>query len=154
MHPLEGFREFMIKYNVVGIMVGFAFAVTTIAFIKSFVSDIFIPSIYILLGQLIIKHISSTFYGKFTDLFGSPINIDNFIKEFITWVLIIISIYFIAKYFIQRTILGQDEPMASHGLYASPPVAPAPVTPTLSPYVQKKPVIQEENKYYKERFYM
>lgn len=156
------FREFMLQYNVIGVMVGFACAVTTVALIKSFVADIFIPTIYIVLGKWIIQHLSSKAYSKFSELFESPINIDNFIKEFVTWILIIISIYFIIKYLVSITILGNQnvsekkQPVPSNVLTKPMPM---PVTPSSSPYVVKKPTIQEENnansaKYYNEQFYM
>jgi large-conductance mechanosensitive channel len=144
---IDGFREFMIKYNVIGLMVGFAFAVATIGFIKSFVSDLLIPTIYLVIGKFILQYVNSTVFNKFTTLFGSDINIDNFIKEFFTWILILLSTYLIIKYFIIREILGNKNelPAAQHSI--STPLPPLPNTPAMSPNTKQE-------KYYQEHFYI
>jgi large-conductance mechanosensitive channel len=148
MNFIDGFREFMIKYNVIGLMVGFAFAVATIGFIKSFVSDLLIPTIYLIIGKFILQYINTTVFDKFTHLFGSSINIDNFVKEFFTWILILLSTYIIIKYFIIREILGEKTVDNKNK------ILPSPTTPATSPNVSKQEFNTKQEKYHLEQFYM
>lgn len=150
---IEGFKKFMIDYNVIGVMVGFAFASATITFIRSFVSDLLLPVIYLGISQGILKNTHRYLYTKLSDLFEANMSVSNFIKEFITWGLILISTYFIIKYFVKGFILGEDVPIIKHSI--TPPPLPTPkYMQENDNSLQQEQFQQPQSKYYNEKFYL
>ena len=142
------FKDFIIKYNVIGVTVGFAFAISTTEFIKSFVSDIFIPTFYFIFGKLILQNINKVAYLKMTSLFEISLNFDNFIKGLVTWIFIITSTFILIKYFIQATLLNS--------IPITNPEVPIEMDSqkTLLQPIQESNLYPNNNKFTLEKFYM
>lgn len=149
------FKDFIIKYNVIGVTVGFAFAISTTEFIKSFVSDIFIPTFYFIFGKLILQNINKVAYLKMTSLFESSLNFDNFIKGLVTWIFIITSTFILIKYFIQATLLNSI-PITNPEVPTQKTQVPIEMDSqkTLLQPIQESNLYPNNNKFTLEKFYM
>ncbi len=82
-------------------------AAVTIAFstgttIRSLVADIVLPSLYTLFFKKV-KILS----GAFAPI--SAINVDNFLKELISWVFVVIITFLLIQYVIRRLVVTQQE---------------------------------------------
>ena len=97
----EELKKFIVDNGVVGTAAGVSIALVTKDVIQSFVGDIILPSFYFVLASLHITKVTNMLPGKhFIDL-------TNFMKQFITWLLVIIITYlFITITF--QSLLGID----------------------------------------------
>lgn len=93
----DNFSEFLITNNILGSMAAVTIAFSTGVFMRSIVGDIIIPWIY----SLLLSKVS-----RFRKVF-SPIthtNIDNFIKEFVTWIFVIIITFIFITYIMKSFV--------------------------------------------------
>lgn len=87
-------RKFVVDNNIVGTSAGVCIALATKDGIQSFVQDIVIPGIVILLHSLHVDWLT-----KILPLHGkSQLNVLNFINQFVTWFLIIIISFLFVKF--------------------------------------------------------
>jgi large-conductance mechanosensitive channel len=90
---LTDIKQFIISNNIVGTSAGVCVALAAKDGIQSLVSDIIIPSVLLLLNSLHIeslkKYLPSTSTGH--------LNINNFIKQMITFILVIIISFLFVK---------------------------------------------------------
>jgi large-conductance mechanosensitive channel len=87
-------RKFVVDNNIVGTSAGVCIALATKDGIQSFVQDIIIPGIVIILHSLHVDWLT-----KILPLHGkSQLNVLNFINQFVTWILIIIISFVFVKF--------------------------------------------------------
>lgn len=86
-------KQFVIENNIVGTSAGVCVALAAKDGIQSLVGDIIIPSIIILLHALRIDE-----FAKYLPVKGRQLNITNFIKNMITFFLIIIISFLFVKF--------------------------------------------------------
>jgi large-conductance mechanosensitive channel len=92
-NSLTDIKEFIVSNNIVGTSAGVCIALATKDGIQSLVSDIIVPSILILLNSL---HINA--FNKYLPINGNKgLNVNNFIKQLITFVLVIIISFLFVK---------------------------------------------------------
>jgi len=90
---VDQLRKFVVDNNIVGTSAGVCIALATKDGIQSLVGDIIIPGIVILLHSL---HIDSL--TKILPIHGkAQLNIMDFLKQFITWILIIVISFIFVK---------------------------------------------------------
>ena len=90
---VDQLRKFVVDNNIVGTSAGVCIALATKDGIQSLVGDIIIPGMVILLHSL---HIDSL--TKILPIHGkAQLNIMDFLKQFITWILIIIISFIFVK---------------------------------------------------------
>ena len=87
----EQLKKFILENNIIGTCAGVSIALVTKDAIQSFVGDIIIPFIYILLIRLNIKSLTAILPDK------SNLNIRNFIKEVVSWIFVIIITFLFIK---------------------------------------------------------
>jgi large-conductance mechanosensitive channel len=99
----ENLKTFIIDNGIIGTMAGVSIGIVTKDLISSLVGDIIIPVIIILLLKLNMKSLTDILpvNGK------SSLNITNFIKQFISWILVIVITFVFVKGAVQR-LLGID----------------------------------------------
>jgi len=91
---VDQLRKFVVDNNIVGTSAGVCIALATKDGIQSLVGDIIIPGIVILLHSL---HIDSL--TKILPIHGkAQLNIMDFLKQFITWILIIVISFIFVKF--------------------------------------------------------
>jgi len=95
-------KKFIVDNNIIATAAGVSIAIVTKDVIQSFVGDIVIPCIFFLLLSLNLKIFSKILPGK------TNINFTNFVKQFITWLLvIIITFLFVNNAF--KFLLGVED---------------------------------------------
>lgn len=92
-------KQFITDNNIIGTVAGFCVALATKDVITSFVGDVIIPVIHILLKRLHIKYIDTILPS------GDLFNLTNFIKQFVSWIFILIITFFFITYAFE-TLLG------------------------------------------------
>jgi large-conductance mechanosensitive channel len=91
---VDQLRKFVVDNNIVGTSAGVCIALATKDGIQSLVGDIIIPGMVILLHSL---HIDSL--TKILPIHGkAQLNIMDFLKQFITWILIIVISFIFVKF--------------------------------------------------------
>ena len=90
---LNEFKKFIIDNNIVGTSAGVCVALAAKDGIQSLVSDLIIPAMIILLHNLKIDNLS-----KYLPKGEDKLNINNFIKSFVTFVLIIFISFIFVKF--------------------------------------------------------
>jgi large-conductance mechanosensitive channel len=100
----EQLKKFIVDNNVIGTAAGVSIALVTKDIIQSFVGDIVLPSFYFVLASLKVTKVTEMLPGKhFLDF-------TNFMKQFISWVLVIIITYlFITITFQSLLGIGRDD---------------------------------------------
>jgi large-conductance mechanosensitive channel len=93
-------KSFVVGNNILTTMAGVTIAFSTGIMIRSLVGDIILPTLYLLIrrGQ---PSVSGTF---------APItrgNVDNYIKELVSWIFVIIFTFIIIEYLVKRMVLKQ-----------------------------------------------
>lgn len=93
-------KGFIVGNNILTTMAGVTIAFSTGVMIRSLVGDIILPGLYFLIrrGQ---PSVSGTF---------APIsrgNVDNFIKEIVSWVFVIIFTFIVVEYIVRRMVLKE-----------------------------------------------
>lgn len=111
----EDFKEYIIKNNFVVTAAAITIGIASASFIKSFVGSVLMPSVYFVIGKIILQNVSTQLYKSVTDIFGdkASFNLDNFIKEALTWIFIVFGSYLIMDFVIRRWLLQPST--VSHG---------------------------------------
>jgi len=90
---MDQLNKFLVDNNIVGTAAGVSIALATKDVIQSLVSDVIIPGIIFLLLKLNIESLT-----KFVMIPGkTKFDFINFIKQFITWIFIIVITYIFVK---------------------------------------------------------
>ena len=90
---VEQLNKFLVDNNIIGTAAGVSIALATKDVIQSLVSDVIIPAIIFLLLKLNVESLT-----KFLIMPGkTKFDFINFIKQFITWIFIIIITYVFIK---------------------------------------------------------
>ena len=93
-NSVSDFKKFIVDNNIVGTSAGVCVALAAKDGIQSFVGDIIIPAIVLLLHTLRIDMLS-----KYLPINGgSQFNVESFAKQFITFILIIIISFLFVKF--------------------------------------------------------
>jgi large-conductance mechanosensitive channel len=95
------FKSFIVENRLVGTAAGVTIGISTKDLIQSTVGDIIIPFIYLLISFLGIKKV---------ELLAGKTEFDtiSFVRQFITWVLSIITVFFFVYYFFM-SVAGIDK---------------------------------------------
>lgn len=107
-HFVSDFKSFVIENNIITTMSAVTIAFSTGTMIRSFVCDILMPAIY----GLFVSRIN-VLNGAFAPI--SKLNLDNFIKEFVTFIFVVITIFLFVYYFFKvwvKTTPQQTQPQA------------------------------------------
>jgi len=88
---IEQLKKFIIDNGIIGTAAGVSIALVTKDVIQSLVGDIIIPGICVILLGLNIKYVSSCLPGK------TNFDITNFIKQFISWIFVIVITFLFIK---------------------------------------------------------
>lgn len=102
-HFVSDFKQFVIENNIITTMSAVTIAFSTGTMIRSFVTDIMLPAIYALFVRRI-----KTLDGAFAPI--SKMNLDNFIKEFVTFIFVVISIFLFIYYFFRVWVKSTPPP--------------------------------------------
>lgn len=88
----DNMKKFIVDNGIVGTAAGVCIAVATKDVVQSFVNDIIMPSIYLLLITL-----NATYFNK---MLSSKHNIDftHFINQFVSWVFVVIITFLFVKF--------------------------------------------------------
>jgi len=97
----ENFKQFIVNNNVIGTTAGVCIALVTKELIQTFISDIFIPIIIILLTFIKIKSIIKILPAT------SGLNIIHFLTQIITWLIMILITFLFISYFMNT--MGIDK---------------------------------------------
>ena len=84
-------KKFIVDNGIIGTTAGVAIALVTNELIKSLASDIIVPIFIILFLKLNIKSLTAILPGK------SELDITNFFKQFISWILVVVITFFFIK---------------------------------------------------------
>jgi large-conductance mechanosensitive channel len=88
---LDSLKEFIISNNIITTMAAVTIAFSTGTMIRSLAGDIILPTLYAL-----IFYRFKTFSGAFAPI--NKLNTDNFIKEFLSWIIVIIFTFILIGY--------------------------------------------------------
>ena len=107
------FKSFIVENRLVGTAAGVTIGISTKELIQSVVGDIIIPFIYLIISFLGIKKV---------ELLAGKTEFDtvSFIRQFITWVLSIITVFFFVYYFFM-SVVGIDKTNTETTTPTSPP---------------------------------
>jgi large-conductance mechanosensitive channel len=97
----ENLKQFIVNNGIIGTTAGVCIALVTKELIQTFISDIFIPLIIILLTFIKIKSIIQILPVT------SGLNITHFITQIITWLIMILATFFFITYFMNT--MGIDK---------------------------------------------
>lgn len=94
---MSSFKEFITNNGIIATTAGITIGFATASFVKSFVADVVLPIVFLLLvkGTGKVSSGTSTFFSKF--LSNKEFMFTNFISELITWVLIVLSAWLILE---------------------------------------------------------
>lgn len=98
----NSFKTFLISNNILTTMAAVTIAFSTGEMIRSLTADIILPSIYALFITKI-KPLSGVLSGAFVPI--NKLNLDNFVKEFFSWCVVVLLTFLLIEYGIRRTIL-------------------------------------------------
>jgi large-conductance mechanosensitive channel len=111
----EQLKKFIVDNGVIGTAAGVSIALVTKDIIQSFVGDIILPSFYFVLASLKINKVTEMLPGK------RILDFTNFMKQLISWVLVIIITYlFITITFQSLLGIGTEpvkEPVKKEGFF-------------------------------------
>jgi large-conductance mechanosensitive channel len=108
----EQLKKFIVDNGIIGTAAGVSIAVVTKEVIQSLAGDIILPSIYSLLVTLNITSATKLIPGK------NAVDLANFIKQFISWVLVIIITFMFVRVAFQ-SLFGVDDTIKADA--SSPP---------------------------------
>ena len=119
------FKEFIVENRLVGTAAGVTIGVTTKDVIQSLVGDIVIPFFYLILFQFTGVEKIELLPGKTTFDFTS------FSRQFITWILSVIAIFFFVYYFFMSVIgIKKQKPDNASSSTTLKTTLPANIQPT------------------------
>jgi large-conductance mechanosensitive channel len=122
-------KIFITDNNIIGSVAGVCIALATKDVVTSLVGDIVIPIIHIFLKSLHVKYIDSLLPGT-----GS-FDLTNFIKQFISWIFILIITFFFITY-------------AFHNILGITNKGPEKVNPDNNKNAQNKNITEHEAFYF------
>ena len=93
-------KSFVLANNILTTMAGVTIAFSTGVMIRSLVGDIILPILY-----LLIRRGKPSVSGTFAPINRG--NIDNYIKELVSWIFVIIFTFLIIEYLVKRMMLKQ-----------------------------------------------
>ena len=130
------FKSFIVENRLVGTAAGVTIGISTKDLIQSVVGDIIIPFIYLIISFLGIKKV---------ELLAGKTEFDtiSFIRQFITWVLSIITVFFFVYYFFM-SVVGIDKPTAT--TTATPTATATPTTQLPQTTKRKRNIPQNAKK--------
>lgn len=99
----ENLKTFIIDNGIIGTMAGVSIGIVTKDLISSLVGDIIIPVIIILLLKLNVKSLTNILPGNSR----ASLNITNFIKQIVSWLLVIVITFVFVKGAVER-LFGID----------------------------------------------
>lgn len=101
------FKDYIIKNNFVVTAAAITIGISSATFIKSFVGNLLMPSVYFVIGKIILQNVNNKLYKTVTDIFGdkASFDLDNFFKELLTWIFIVIGVYLILEFVIRKWLL-------------------------------------------------
>jgi large-conductance mechanosensitive channel len=103
----KGFRDFVVQNNILTTAAGMTIGFSTGVVVRSLVGDVLLPLIYKTIGAYLIKNVSQSAYEKMTGVFSTELNFDNFLKEAITWVFVILSAFFVINS-VRKYLVGYE----------------------------------------------
>lgn len=129
----SNFKDFLVKNGIVSTAASITIGFATATFIKSFVADVIMPLIFlVIVGGL--KHVNSDM-GRFLSSFLSSkeMRFTNFASELVTWVLVVVAAFLVLDLVVRATIGKQ------------PAMVKAPFGPPAQPMPMPKPMqVREE----------
>jgi large-conductance mechanosensitive channel len=105
---IGNFRDFLVNNGVITMASGIIIGISTMLFLKSFVSDIGVPLLFYLIAGWVnfVSPRASLFIRR---LFGKTTFMwIHFIQEFITWIVITFCTFFVLEYVVRRSFLKQQ----------------------------------------------
>ena len=120
-HINDSFKSFIIDNNIATTMAAVTIGFSTGIMIRSLVGDIILPAIYALFVNKI-----NVLSGAFAPI--SKLNLDNFIKELVTWVMVILFTFIIIGS-VFKAWLKKPVPVPPAPTPTSSVPAPAPTPP-------------------------
>lgn len=126
---VPSFAQFIANNGILAASAGITIGFATATFVKSFVADVIMPVIFLLV--LTVNKKASGFVGHF--LSSKELRFTNFISELITWVLII-GVAFLTIELIRKHLLNKSQPSAPV-TYANP-MLPTPTKEHYAPLVR------------------
>lgn len=132
------FKDFIVKNGVITAAIAITIGVSTAGFVKTFVSSVMMPAVYLVIGKLFFANVNKNLFKTITDVFGSRAEFDVllFIQEFITWVFVVIGAYIIIEYFVRRWFLGMSP---AHNTKQTPAVALTPAMAAMASPIALSP---------------
>lgn len=134
----SSFKQFIIENGIISVSAGITVGFATATFVKSFVADVVMPLIFMVLVNVVgrVNSGASSFMSKF--LAAKEFRFVNFVSELLTWILIIFAAYLILQLIVVkylRNAPGAQVPQ-SNPFFAQPSALPtmmAPTTMSVSP---------------------
>ena len=128
---VDSFKSFLAGNGVISTAAGITIGFATATFVKSFVADVIMPLIFLLVVNIItrINKKGGSFFEKF--LANKEFRFTNFVSEFVTWILILIAAFLILDLFVRKYLVSQNVSSVSTGgnVFAPPPQVPTIVPP-------------------------
>jgi len=117
---LKEFKEFAVKGNVVDLAVAVIIGAAFGKIVSSFVADIIMPPIGILMGGINFSDVKIVLKGAILDASGSvmapavSINIGNFIQNILDFLIVAVAVFFMVKLISRlkaqlRSVIAADE---------------------------------------------
>ena len=138
---VNDFKSFLVSNNIIGIAAAMTIGIASAGFIKSFVSSVLMPAVYLVIGKIILQNVNSKLYKGVANIFGdkAEFDFDTFVKELLTWVFIIIGAYLIMDFVVRRWLLASPKLAPAHApvpFHLSPtPILPTFVAPAHAPAI-------------------
>lgn len=134
-------KTFLIQNNVLTTMFAVTVAFSTGTMIRSLVSDIILPSIYTLFISRL-SPLSTALSGAFAPI--NHLNLDNFLKEILSWIVVIFIAFIFIEYFIRR-YLFKITPITNEQKIITPEVQPMKPLPSFAPVNSKISNMEKNN---------
>ena len=99
-------KSFVLGNNILTTMAGVTIAFSTGVMIRSLVGDIILPGLY-----LLIRRGKPSVSGSFAPINRG--NVDNYVKELVSWIFVIIFTFLIIEYLVKRMMLKQTAATAA-----------------------------------------
>jgi large-conductance mechanosensitive channel len=144
------FKDFVVQNGIVSTAASITIGFATATFVKSFVADVVMPVIFIVvIGAL--KKVNSN-SGKFLGQFlaNKEFRFTNFISELVTWVLIVLAAFLILDLVVRKTI-GSSNNQTIKPIFSAP-TQQAPMPQVTNPAQSKPPVSEEYSAYQANQF--
>jgi len=100
----SSFKEFIVKNGVISTAASITIGFATATFVKSFVADVVMPLIFLVIvgGVSKVNKSSGTFISQF--LSSKEFKFTNFVSELITWILIVVAAFMVLDLVVRKTL--------------------------------------------------